>query len=84
LTRILVIHFVLIGIHIFIRVYDRACYYTENEVFAAKNQLAEARIDDQIAQLRILTGTGDLLEALNIPLPDVGEEPRQAVADSGQ
>lgn len=57
---------------------------TENEVFAAKNQLADARIDDQIAQLRILTGTGDLLEALNIPLPDVGEKPRQAVADSGQ
>ncbi len=59
---------------------------TENEVFSAKNQLAEARVDDQIAQLRILTGTGDLLEALNIPLPDVGEQgaAQQEVADSGQ
>lgn len=57
---------------------------TENEVFSAKNQLAEARVDDQLAQLRILTGTGDLLEALNIPLPDVGDQTQQEVADSGQ
>lgn len=57
---------------------------TENEVFSAKNQLAEARVDYQIAQLRILTGTGDLLEALNIPLPEVDAEPKQEVANSGQ
>jgi len=57
---------------------------TENEVFSAKNQLAEARIDDQMAQLRILAGTGDLLEALNVPLPEVGDQPQQEMADSGQ
>lgn len=57
---------------------------TENEVFSAKNQLAEARVDYQIAQLRTLTGTGDLLEALNIPLPEVDAEPKQEVANSGQ
>lgn len=53
-------------------------------MFSAKNQLAEARIDYQIAQLRILSGTGDLLTALNIPLPEVVAEPQQEVADSGQ
>lgn len=58
---------------------------TENEVFSAKNQLAEARMDDYVAQLRILTGTGDLLEALNVPLPEVGGEmQQQEVAESGQ
>ncbi len=46
---------------------------TENEVFAAKNQLAEARVDSEIAKLRILTGTGELLEALEIALPPVEE-----------
>lgn len=59
---------------------------TENEVFSAKNQLAEARVDSQVAKLRILTGTGELLEALDVPLPQVEEGapvPAQ-VADSGQ
>lgn len=58
---------------------------TENEVFAAKNQLADARIDAEIAKLRILTGTGELLEAMQVTLPEI-EEPETAepmVADSG-
>lgn len=32
----------------------------------------------------ILAGTGDLLEALNVPLPEVGDQPQQEMADSGQ
>lgn len=43
---------------------------TENEVFSARNQLVEAQIDHQIAQLRILNATGTLLTALDIPLPE--------------
>lgn len=42
---------------------------TENEVFSAKNQLAEAQLDRQIAQLRILNGMGLLLQAMNIEVP---------------
>ena len=42
---------------------------TENEVFSARNQLAEAQIDRQIAQLRVLNATGTLLDALEITLP---------------
>ncbi|GGB83020.1 channel protein TolC [Marinobacterium zhoushanense] len=42
---------------------------TENEVFTAKNQLAEAQLDQQIAKLRILNGMGSLLSAMNIQLP---------------
>ncbi|WP_432698025.1 TolC family outer membrane protein [Marinobacterium sp. YM272] len=42
---------------------------TENEVFSAKNQLAEAQLDQQIAQLRILNGTGQLLQAMAIEMP---------------
>jgi adhesin transport system outer membrane protein len=42
---------------------------TENEVFSARNQLVEAQIDHQIAQMRVLNATGGLLSALNIPLP---------------
>ncbi|GAA0788423.1 TolC family outer membrane protein [Marinobacterium sediminicola] len=59
---------------------------TENEVFSAKNQLAEARVDSEIAKLRILTGTGELLEALKVELPPVEEsEPMpEQVAASGQ
>ncbi|MBP0047727.1 TolC family outer membrane protein [Marinobacterium sp. AK62] len=62
---------------------------TENEVFSAKNQLAEARIDSEIAKLRILTGTGELLEALEVSVPEVGEpmiteEAGMEMADSGQ
>ncbi|MBV0933165.1 TolC family outer membrane protein [Marinobacterium weihaiense] len=54
---------------------------TENEVFSAKNQLAEARVDSEIAKLRILTGTGELLEALEVSLPPV--EATATDADSG-
>ncbi|PSL16302.1 adhesin transport system outer membrane protein [Marinobacterium halophilum] len=60
---------------------------TENEVFSAKNQLAEARVDSQVAKLRILTGTGELLEALGVTLPPVAEQaPEQQVevAQNGQ
>lgn len=62
---------------------------TENEVFSAKNQLAEARIDSEIAKLRILTGTGELLEAMEIMVPEIEEpmimeEEEMAVADSAQ
>lgn len=59
---------------------------TENEVFSAKNQLAEARVDSEIAKLRILTGTGEILEALDVELPPVEErEPAsEQVAASGQ
>lgn len=62
---------------------------TENEVFSAKNQLAEARIDAEIAKLRILTGTGELLEAMEIMVPEIEEpmimdEEEMAVADSAQ
>ena len=42
---------------------------TENEVFSAKNQLAEAQLDRQIAQLRILNGMGQLLQAMAIEVP---------------
>lgn len=56
---------------------------TENEVFSAKNQLADARIDSEIAKLRILTGTGELLEALEVTLPPV-EETSPQVATSAQ
>jgi len=42
---------------------------TENEVFSARNQLVEAQIDHQIAQLRVLNSTGGLLTALEIPIP---------------
>ncbi|MBR9885468.1 MAG: TolC family protein, partial [Oceanospirillales bacterium] len=42
---------------------------TENEVFSAKNQLAEAQLDQQIAKLRILNGMGGLLSAMNIDVP---------------
>ena len=42
---------------------------TENEVFSARNQLVEAQIDHQIAQLRVLNSTGGLLTALEIPVP---------------
>ncbi|TCK07389.1 TolC family outer membrane protein [Marinobacterium mangrovicola] len=42
---------------------------TENEVFSAKNQLAEAQLDQQIAQLRILNGMGQLLGAMDIVVP---------------
>lgn len=42
---------------------------TENEVFSARNQLVEAQIDHQIAQMRVLNATGGLLSALDIPLP---------------
>lgn len=41
---------------------------TENEVFTAKNQLAEAQIDQQIAQLRILNGMGRLLDVYGVDL----------------
>ncbi len=62
---------------------------TENEVFSAKNQLAEARIDSEIAKLRILTGTGELLEAMEIMVPEIEgpmimDEEEMAVADSAQ
>ncbi len=59
---------------------------TENEVFSAKNQLAEARVDSEIAKLRILTGTGELLEALKVELPPVEENAptTEQVAASGQ
>lgn len=62
---------------------------TENEVFSAKNQLADARVDTEIAKLRILTGTGELLEAMEIPLPEIDEpmiteESQMEMADSGQ
>lgn len=42
---------------------------TENEVFSARNQLVEAQIDHQIAQIRVLNSTGGLLSAMDIPLP---------------
>ena len=42
---------------------------TENEVFSARNQLVEAQIDHQIAQIRVLNATGSLLSSLDIPLP---------------
>lgn len=42
---------------------------TENEVFSAKNQLAEAQLDQQIAKLRILNGMGVMLKAMDIQLP---------------
>lgn len=41
---------------------------TENEVFSAKNQLAEAQLDQQIAKLRILNGMGKLLDEMGIEL----------------
>ena len=53
---------------------------TENEVFSAKNQLAEAQLDQQIARLRILNGMGVLLQALNIELPL--EEPVEMAVDT--
>ena len=43
---------------------------TENEVFTAQNQLTEAKIDHQIAQLRILNATGGLALALGLSLDD--------------
>ncbi len=55
---------------------------TENEVFSAKNQLADARIDSEIAKLRILTGTGELLEALEVTLPPVEETSPQVAASA--
>lgn len=42
---------------------------TENEVFSAKNQLAEAQLDQQIAMLRILNGMGGLLDSYKIEVP---------------
>lgn len=53
---------------------------TENEVFTAKNQLASAQIDRQIAELRILNGMGDLLSAMNINLK---VDDSSMVADTG-
>lgn len=47
---------------------------TENEVFSARNQLVEAQIDHQIAQMRVLNSTGALLSSLDIPLPQPGVE----------
>ena len=47
---------------------------TENEVFSARNQLVEAQIDHQIAQMRVLNSTGGLLAALEIPLPEPQQE----------
>lgn len=55
---------------------------TENEVFSAKNQLADARIDSEIAKLRILTGTGELLDALEVALPPVEETSPQVAANA--
>ena len=51
---------------------------TENEVFSARNQLVEAQIDHQIAQIRVLNATGGLLSAMNIELP----QPQQAMEDT--
>ncbi|MBV1787226.1 TolC family outer membrane protein [Marinobacterium sp. D7] len=55
---------------------------TENEVFTAKNQLAEAQLDQQIAKLRILNGMGGLLSAMNIQLPL--EESSTMTADAAE
>lgn len=43
---------------------------TENEVFTAQNQLTEAKIDHQIAQLRVLNATGGLALSLDVSLDD--------------
>jgi len=55
---------------------------TENELFSAKNQLAEAQLDQQIAKLRILNGMGGLLGAMNIQLPL--DESAAMTADAAQ
>ena len=43
---------------------------TENEFIEAKRALLEAEYDNLFAQYRILTGTGQLLQALGIDLPE--------------
>lgn len=48
---------------------------TENEVFTAKNTLTDASFDYLIAQYRVYDGMGQLLEALDIPVPQ--PEPQQ-------
>lgn len=53
---------------------------TENEVFSARNQLVEAQIDHQIAQMRVLNATGGLLSALNIPLPQPQADAKEQVS----
>lgn len=48
---------------------------TENEVFSAKNSYTEARYDLLLAQYRVLSGTGELLDSLAInvsPLAETG------------
>jgi len=60
---------------------------TENEVFSARNQLVEAQIDHQIAQMRVLNATGSLMSSLEIPLPQPvveDEDPAMMPDDSSQ
>jgi adhesin transport system outer membrane protein len=45
---------------------------TENEVFSAKNTLTDSTFDYLIAQYRVLNGTGQLLSALGVSLPQNG------------
>lgn len=45
---------------------------TENEVFSAKNTLTDSTFDYLIAQYRVLNGTGQLLSALDVSLPQDG------------
>jgi adhesin transport system outer membrane protein len=45
---------------------------TENEVFSAKNTLTDSTFDYLIAQYRVINGTGQLLSALDVSLPQDG------------
>jgi adhesin transport system outer membrane protein len=45
---------------------------TENEVFSAKNTLTDSTFDYLIAQYRVISGTGQLLGALEVSLPQDG------------
>ncbi|MFC6669385.1 TolC family outer membrane protein [Marinobacterium aestuariivivens] len=46
---------------------------TENEVFSAQNSLTDTTFDYLIAQYRVVSGMGQLLDTLEVPLPQNGE-----------
>ncbi len=54
---------------------------TENELFSSRNQLVEAQIDHQVAQMRVLNSSGGLLDALGIPVPVPEMEPVEVAGD---